>query len=120
MLNKSKLWPEFPKVVVVDDQIIIQYEDGTKQFWGVEESEDERSLIVDDIQEGLRAIHYLTNCLNNTIGGCFEALEKKGHSKDETEEYLNEAIRNVLKTRCIKKPLKMKPRDDLKDLFYIH
>ena len=120
MLNKSKLWPEFPKVVVVDDQIIIQYEDGSKQFWGVEESENERSLIVDDIQEGLRAIHYLTNCLNNTIGDCFEALEKKGYSKDENEEYLNEAIRNVLKARCIKKPLKMKPRDDLKELFYIH
>ena len=119
MLNKSKLWPEFPKVVVVDDQIIIKYEDGSKQFWGVEESEDERSLIVDDIQEGLRAINYLTNCLDTTLGDCFEVLEKKGYSKDETEKYLNDALRNVLKARSIIKPIKMKPRDDLKKIFYI-
>ena len=120
MPNKFKSWPEFPKVVVVDDQIIIQYEDGTKQFWGVEESEDERSLIVLDIQEGLRAINYLTNCLNTTLGDCFEVLEKKGYSNEETEEYLNEALRNVLNARCIKKPTRLKERDDLKKIFYIH
>lgn len=120
MPNKFKSWPEFPKVVVVDDQIIIQYEDGTKQFWGVEESEDERSLIVLDIQEGLRAINYLTNCLNTTLGDCFEVLEKKGYSNEETEEYLNEALRNVLNARCIKKPTMLKTRDDLKKIFYIH
>lgn len=120
MPNKSESWPEFPKVVVVDDQIIIQYEDGSKQFWGVEEHEDERSLIAVDIQEGLRAIHYLTNCLNKTLGDCFEVLEKKGYSNEENEENLNEALRNVLKARCINKPLIMNTRDDLKELFYIH
>ena len=120
MSNKSDSWPEFPKVVVVDNRIIIQYEDGSKQFWGIEEREAEQSLIVVDIQEGLRAIHYLTKCLNKTLDVCFGVLEKKGYANEETEEYLNDALRNVLKARCIKNPIMINTRDDLKDLFYIH
>lgn len=93
-------WPMFPKVVVVDNQIVIHFENGTMHYWGVEDCEEERLHIVSDIQNGLRAIHYISNCLDLSISDCVKVLRSKGYSNKQAEEYLGDALRKILYARC--------------------
>lgn len=102
-LSKTS-WPMFPKVVVVDNQIVIHFENGTMHYWGVEDCEEERLHIVSDIQNGLRAIHYISNCLDSTISDCVKVLRSKEYSNKQAKEYLGDALRKVLYARCEREP----------------
>jgi hypothetical protein len=115
----TKNWPEFPKVRVVDFQIVIEYEDGAKQYWSDVRSESESLLIASDIQEGLRALHYISTCLNQTLTDCLGMLEKKGYPEEQAVEYLADALGNALHAR-ITKPGPKAESQEVSGAYYIH
>lgn len=96
MSNNTKSWPEFPKVVVEGKKIFIHYEDGTRQFWGTEDDVDEQVKVAKEIQEGLKAISYITDGVLDTLDGCLDVMKQEGFSKELSDEYLYEALRNVI------------------------
>jgi hypothetical protein len=107
----KKSWPKFPKVVVEGNQIVIHFEDGTMQYWGVEDCEEERLLIASDIQNGLSAIHFITDLLDSSISDCFNVLKRKGYEDKQVEEYLRDALQNVM---CKRSSKEIKIRDESK------
>ncbi len=115
----TKTWPEFPKVKIVDFQIIIEYEDGSIQHWGDVGSEAESLLVASDIQEGLRAFHFITICLNQTLSDCRGMLEKKGYPEEQAVEYLADSLRNALFALITKPEPKHKAHEESRAV-YIH
>jgi hypothetical protein len=91
-------WPEFPKVEIDDKKIVILYENGTKQEWGIEEDLDPVD-VANEINNGLRAIKFLQRSIDNIIDACNLILSEIGFSEEIRDEYLNEAFRNILLNR---------------------
>jgi hypothetical protein len=92
--NKAVLWPEYPKVLVKKDQIYILFIDGKKMRWGRENKED-IITVAEDIENGLKAIHFFTNCLTQSINDSCDFIKGKGYTDLQIKEYLNDAIRNI-------------------------
>ena len=106
-------WPDYPIVDVIDNKIVIFYENGSKLVWGIEE-EYNRMEVVNDIKNGLKAIEFLQCSMGNIIEACFMILSEKGLSKELRNEYLNEAFQELLSKRTNKET----PNDNT-TLFYL-
>ena len=92
------VWPDYPRVVVQDETIMILYEDGKTMFWGVEEDPTKRELVMLDIQKGLKAIRFLSDSLKEFVEILFEVLNEKGFSDTQKDDYLRDAIHNYITT----------------------
>ena len=88
-------WPEYPKVLIKDDQIFIQFIDRSIMCWGSEKEENIIS-VAEDIENGLKAIQYLTDCITHSIYSVSELLKEKGCEEYQIKEYLKDAFRNVV------------------------
>ena len=111
MLVDFLKWPAFPEVDILENSIIILYEDGSKQEWGIEEDTDPYE-IASDIQNGLKAIIFLKQSVNHILNACLFMMTKVGFSKELCDEYLDAALRELLAP-------KEKPVDRETDMFYI-
>ena len=96
-------WPDFPKVEVVDQKIVIFYENGSKMVWGIEENDDQFEVI-NDIKTGLRAIEFLQCSMDNVIDACLMILSEVELSEELGNEYLNEAFKGLLSKRSSQEP----------------
>ena len=90
-------WPKFPRVESKDNVICIIFEDGRMHIWGKEEDPVEREHIINDIQEGLRAIQYLYISLNNVLDVAKSFLVSRGFSQENIVEYQSDAIMKLTK-----------------------
>jgi len=115
-------WPKYPRVSIKDETILIIFENGKTLFWGIEEDPDNREKVILDIQEGLRAIKYLSDSLEEFVKSLFAFLEERGFSETQKDEYLRDAIHsyitNVNKTNSFKKA-KTNSHKNMINLFYI-
>ena len=104
-------WPAFPEVDILENSIIILYEDGSKQEWGIEEDADLYE-IASDIQNGLKAIKFLKQSVYHILNACLLMMTKVGFSKELCDEYLDAALRELITPN-------EKPVDRETDRFYI-
>ena len=105
---------------IVNDEIVIMFENGKTLVWGVEEDIQERENVMRDIQDGLRAIRFLTDSLKEFFESLLIVLREKGFTEEQLDEYMLDAIRNFMNDR--QQSSKKKPvRKDLKtSLSYVH
>lgn len=85
----TERWLDYPFVELVDGQVVIFFEDGSESVWGFEENPEN---VIDDIENGLRAINFLRRSILDVIDTSFSILTEKGFSEDLKNEYLNEAL----------------------------
>lgn len=116
---KKLSWPRYPIVELNDSEIYIVFEDGTSQIWGMEDDPDERELIINDIQEGLRAINYLYIALKRMLNDVNPILVNKGFSKDSIAEYQRDAIMKLMYEKRIHVKNEQKLETQQSSLFYI-
>jgi hypothetical protein len=117
---KKLVWPEFPRVEELDSQILIIFEDGKTQVWGKEDDPNEREFVIKDIQEGLRAIKFLSGSLREFLDSLYAVLNERGFSGDQQVEYVSDAIRSFfIEQRGINIKLES-PVKHHSSLFYIH
>lgn len=121
-LTMKLVWPDFPRVTLRDETILILFEDGKTMVWGVEEDPAKRKLVIMDIQEGLRAIKFLSDSLKEYVETLFAVLVKRGFSDAQKDEYLRDAIRSyvttVVNTPCSEQVKTIALKNPF-DLFYI-
>ena len=121
-LMMKLVWPVFPRVTLRDETILILFEDGKTMVWGVEEDPAKRELVIMDIQEGLRAIKFLSDSLKEYVETLFAVLVERGFSDAQKDEYLRDAIRNyvttVVNTPCSEQVKTIALKNPF-DLFYI-
>ena len=117
---KKRIWPKYPYVQLLNDEIVIMFENGKTLVWGVEEDIQERENVMRDIQDGLRAIRFLTDSLKEFFESLLIVLLEKGFTEEQLDEYMLDAIRNFMNER--QQSSKQKPvRKDLKtSLSYVH
>ena len=89
------IWPEYPTVELVDGVVVIFYENGSECVWGVENNY-ESEIVMDDIKNGLRAIKFLTERIEDAIEDTFLKLAELGFSDELRSEYLNEALHGFI------------------------
>ena len=122
-LMMKLVWPVFPRVTLRDETILILFEDGKTMVWGVEEDPAKRELVIMDIQEGLRAIKFLSDSLKEYVETLFAVLVERGFSDAQKDEYLRDAIRNyvttVVNTPCSEQVKTITLKNPF-DLFYIN
>ncbi|MCW4051520.1 MAG: hypothetical protein NWE89_17505 [Candidatus Bathyarchaeota archaeon] len=104
-------WPDYPMVKVEENKIFILFKNGTTQFWGFENDPDQQSLIIEDIQEGLRAIEFLFFKLQNEIDESMETLTEMGFDGDRKNEILHGGLLRILK-EYMPKPMTPKQMDE--------
>lgn len=93
---KPKSWPEYPKAMKVDNQIFIIFEDGSSLCWGEEDSEEKFIEVINDIQNGLRAINFVSQYLKKTIDCSQQVMETMKIPEDKRKEYLNTALTSII------------------------
>lgn len=70
--------PDYPKVDIQGDRIVIVEEDGAEYLWGREEEGLISVDIVKDIELNLRAVRYVKLCLLDSINKImFELMDEK-------------------------------------------
>jgi hypothetical protein len=96
------------------------FENGKTIVWGVVEDLKEREKVMSDIQDGLRAIRFITESLNEFIESLSNVLLEKGFSKEQLNEYTLDAIRNCV-NELQRRSKKVDARKELKmSLTYVH
>ena len=100
-------WPKYPRVELRDTQIFILFEDGSVQYWGNEDDPNEREHIINDIQEGLRAIKYLYNMLTESFDSACSVLSEKGFSNDLIGQYQRDALLQLMNKNQITKSVRV-------------
>ena len=115
-------WPEYPRVSIKDETILILFENGKTLFWGVEEDPAKREKNVSDIQEGLRAIKFLSDSLEEFVKSLYAFLAERGFSDTQKDENLRDAIHsyisNVNETNSFKE-VKTNSHKNMINLFFI-
>ena len=116
-------WPEYPRVSIKDETFLILFEDGKTMVWGVEEDPAKRELVILDIQEGLRAIKFLSDSLKEFVETSFAVLVERGFSDVQKYEYLGDALRSYVTTivnrQCSEQEVKTNTQKTQFDLFYL-
>jgi len=112
-------WPEFPRVEVLDNKIMILFKNGKTQVWGIEEDSSQRDRAIKDIQEGLRAIKFLSTSLKEFVESSYVVLNEKGFSDDQNTEYISDAIHNYLTEQRALNIHKMCFPENQPTLFYV-
>ena len=80
----SRPWPEYPKTVIQNGCIFVVFEDQSTILWGMEDS-DQIKIIAAEIEDGLRAIQFLTDRISQTIKESSDMLECRGFSETRSK-----------------------------------
>jgi len=89
--------PEYPKVVVRGDTIVVIDQDNNEMVWDYEEDEAKAQEIAGDIQKGLRAIRHVRRRIVELLNELMEDLIKADITFDQVEQFLFEGYGDVQK-----------------------
>ncbi len=89
--------PNHPKVKVRGNAIVIIDENDEEYLWGYEENEIIAIAIAEDIQLGLRAIHFVKKSLVNLLREIMEFLTESGVPKEHLDDILFEGYIGIQK-----------------------
>jgi hypothetical protein len=114
----SRPWPEYPKTVIQNGSIFVVFEDQSTILWGMEDS-DQIKIIAAEIEDGLRAIQFLTDRISQTIKESSDMLECRGFSESQIKEYLNDSISSIISKKAQMRKNYLPFIEDNRMLFYI-
>jgi len=87
--------PEYPKVLVDGNAVVIHYENGNKEVWGYEPNEKLAKEIASDIETRLKAIDYVTFEIVKKLNEIAEQFDTMGMPKEYASEYICEGYSKV-------------------------
>nr|ADP09420.1 hypothetical protein E6-3G_5 [uncultured marine crenarchaeote E6-3G] len=87
--------PVYPKAVARGNAVIVIWEGGEEQLWGHEDDEPIAVAVAEDIQLGLRAIHYVRTSLLESLGETMGLLEEAGVPAEHLDDIMYEGYRGI-------------------------
>jgi hypothetical protein len=89
--------PDYPKVEARGDAVIIIEEDGEEHLWGYEDDASTAVAVAEDIQLGLRAIHYVRTSLLISLRETMEFLTEAGVPTEHLDDIIYEGYQSIHK-----------------------
>ena len=117
-ISSLEIWPDYPKAVIEEGCIYILFDDDSVICWGSEDA-DKLAEVATDIEEGLRAIRYLTDKIRLSIKESWNVLEDRGFSDSQIREYLKDSLVNIIGRETDMGKVSFPIYDDVKKPFYI-
>jgi len=93
-------FPVYPRVYTKDHTVIIEYENGRRELWGIESSIGKALRVAEELQLGLRLISYIHQEVDASLNSIRESLVSIA-PEDIVEEVLTEELWLLIKRATI-------------------
>ena len=93
-------FPVYPRVYTRDYTVIIEYENGRRELWGMESSIGKALRVAEELQLGLRLISYIHQEVDASLNSIRESLVSVAPG-DLVEEVLTEELWLLIKRATI-------------------
>lgn len=90
--------PEYPKVIVDGDVIVIVGEDGDRTVWDWEPDKDDAERVAEEIEIGLKSIFYVKSRLIDLVGDMVDSLTALEVSPEMLDWVIDDALNDVNRT----------------------
>jgi len=87
--------PVYPKAVARGNAVIVIWEEGEEHLWGHEDDASIAVAVAEDIQLGLRAIHYVRTSLLDSLRETMGLLEEAGVPAEHLDDIMYEGYRGI-------------------------
>lgn len=94
---KYPILPDYPKAVLEEGAVVIQYENGEREVWGYEPNVKLGFEVAKDIEIGLKAIDYVAIALMNKLIEISDDLEALDIPENYKYEYIMEGYSKISK-----------------------
>ncbi len=74
--------PDYPIVEADKDEIFITWDDGSRHYWGKEDTERQAAQVAREMEQELKAIQYIKEVLEYTVEGLLDTLHDWGLEND--------------------------------------
>ncbi len=90
--------PEYPKVIVDGDVIVIVGEDGDRMVWDWEPDKADSERVAEEIEIGLKSIFYARSRLIDIVGDIADRLTALEVSPEMLDWVIDDALNDVNRT----------------------
>lgn len=96
--NLRDALPEYPKVIVNGDVIVIVGEDGDRMVWDWEPDKADAERVAEEIEIGLKSIFYVRSRLIDIVGDIVDRLTALEVPPEMLDWVIDDALNDVNRT----------------------